>query len=131
MNDPVTIALIASLIVGVLMLMRVPIAIALGGVAVLGFGFMVDFEAAIGLLIDSPIRTITNFNFSVIPMFVLMGVLVSAGGMSRELFRAANAWVGHFPGGMAMATILACGGFAAINGSSIATAATMAAPSAS
>ena len=125
MNDPVTIALIASLIVVVLMLMRVPIAIALGGVAVLGFGFMVDFEAAIGLLIDSPIRTITNFNFSVIPMFVLMGVLVSAGGMSRELFRAANAWVGHFPGGMAMATILACGGFAAINGSSIATAATM------
>ena len=106
MNDPVTIALIASLIVVVLMLMRVPIAIALGGVAVLGFGFMVDFEAAIGLLIDSPIRTITNFNFSVIPMFVLMGVLVSAGGM-------------------AMATILACGGFAAINGSSIATAATM------
>jgi C4-dicarboxylate transporter DctM subunit len=125
MNDPVTIALIASLIVVALMLMRVPIAIALGSIAVLGFGFMVDFEAAIGLLIDSPIRTITNFNFSVIPMFVLMGVLVSAGGMSRELFRAANAWVGHFPGGMAMATILACGGFAAINGSSIATAATM------
>ena len=118
MNAPVTIALIASLIVVVLMLMRVPIAIALGGVAVLGFAYMVDVEAAIGILIDSPIRTVTNFNFNVIPMFVLMGVLVSAGGMSRELFRAANAWVGHMPGGMAMATILACGGFAAINRSS-------------
>jgi tripartite ATP-independent transporter DctM subunit len=94
-------------------------------VAVLGFGYMVDWQAALGILIDSPIRTVTNFNFSVIPMFILMGVLVSAGGMSRELFRAANAWVGHLPAGMAMATIFACGGFAAINGSSVATAATM------
>ena len=67
----------------------------------------------------------TNFNFSVVPMFILMGALVSASGMSRELFRAANAWVGHLPGGMAMATVLACGGFAAINGSSVASAATM------
>jgi tripartite ATP-independent transporter DctM subunit len=58
-------------------------------------------------------------------MFILMGALVSASGMSRELFRAANAWVGHLPGGMAIATILACGGFAAINGSSVASAATM------
>ena len=58
-------------------------------------------------------------------MFILMGALVSASGMSRELFRAANAWVGHLPGGMAIATIFACGGFAAINGSSIASAATM------
>jgi tripartite ATP-independent transporter DctM subunit len=54
-----------------------------------------------------------------------MGALVSHSGMSRELFRAANAWVGHLPGGMAIATIFACGGFAAINGSSIASAATM------
>ncbi|NQV56950.1 MAG: TRAP transporter large permease [Rhodospirillales bacterium] len=125
MNEPTLVALIASLVVVAFMLMRVPIAIALGSVAVVGFAYMVDVEAAIGILIDSPIRTVTNFNFSVIPMFVLMGILVSAGGMSRELFRAANAWVGHMPGGMAMATILACGGFAAINGSSIATAATM------
>jgi tripartite ATP-independent transporter DctM subunit len=54
-----------------------------------------------------------------------MGALVSVTGMSRELFRAANAWVGHLPGGMAVATIFACGGFAAINGSSVASAATM------
>jgi tripartite ATP-independent transporter DctM subunit len=54
-----------------------------------------------------------------------MGALVSLSGMSRELFRAANAWVGHLPGGMAIATIFACGGFAAINGSSVASAATM------
>jgi tripartite ATP-independent transporter DctM subunit len=58
-------------------------------------------------------------------MFLLMGALVSESGMSRELFRAANARVGHLPGGTAIATILACGGFAAINGSSVASAATM------
>jgi tripartite ATP-independent transporter DctM subunit len=99
--------------------------VCLGSVAVIGFGYIVDTEAALGILIDSPIRTVTNFNFSVVPMFILMGVLVSASGMSRELFRAANAWFGHLPGGMAMATVLACGGFAAINGSSVASAAAM------
>ena len=125
MDEPTFVAIVGCVIVVVLMLMRVPIAVSLGSVAVVGFGYMVDFDAAMGILIDSPIRTVTNFNFSVIPMFILMGVLVSAGGMSRELFRASNAWIGHLPGGMAMATILACGGFAAINGSSIATAATM------
>jgi tripartite ATP-independent transporter DctM subunit len=76
-------------------------------------------------LVHSPIRTVTDFNFSVIPMFILMGSLVSATGMSRELFRAATAWVGHLRGGVAMGTVIACGGFAAINGSSVAAAATM------
>ena len=87
MDEPTFVAIVGCLIVVVLMLMRVPIAISLGSVAVVGFGYMVDFDAAMGILIDSPIRTVTNFNFSVIPMFILMGVLVSAGGMSRELFR--------------------------------------------
>lgn len=126
MDEATLVAIVGCLAVVLLMVMRVPIAVSLGFVAVVGFSYMDgDWDAGIGLLIDSPITTVTNFNFSVIPMFVLMGGLVSASGMSRELFRAANAWVGHFPGGMAMATILACGGFAAINGSSIATAATM------
>ena len=125
MDEATLVAIVGCVAVIVLMLMRVPIAVCLAAVAVVGFGYMVNWNAALGILIDSPIRTVTNFNFSVIPMFILMGVLVSASGMSRELFRAANAWLGHLPGGMAMATILACGGFAAINGSSIATAATM------
>ncbi len=125
MDEVTVVALIGCTAVLVLMFMRVPIAVVLGSVAVVGFGYLVDPEAAIGILIDSPIRTVTNFNFSVIPMFILMGTLVSASGMSRELFRAANAWIGHLPGGMAMATVLACGGFAAINGSSVASAAAM------
>ncbi len=125
MSEQTLVATIGCVAVLVLMLIRVPIAVSLGAVAVAGFGYLVGPGPALGILIDSPIRTVTNFNFSVIPMFILMGAFVSASGMSRELFRAANAWVGHLPGGAAIATIFACGGFAAINGSSIASAATM------
>jgi tripartite ATP-independent transporter DctM subunit len=125
MAEQTIVAIVGCTAVIVLMLMRVPIAVCLGAVAVAGFAWLAGPEPALGILIDSPIRTVTNFNFSVVPMFILMGALVSASGMSRELFRAANAWVGHWPGGMAMGTVLACGGFAAINGSSVASAATM------
>ena len=71
-------------------------------------------------------RTVTDYTFGVIPMFLLMGAFVSNSGMSRELFRAANTFVGHFRGGLGIATIAACAGFAAISGSSVATAATFA-----
>jgi C4-dicarboxylate transporter DctM subunit len=125
MSDQTLVAIVGCVAVLVLMLIRVPIAVCLGSVAVAGFAYLVGPEAALGIMIDSPIRTVTNFSFSVVPMFILMGALVSTSGMSRELFRAANAWVGHLPGGMAIATVFACGGFAAINGSSIASAATM------
>jgi tripartite ATP-independent transporter DctM subunit len=67
-----------------------------------------------------------NYTLSVVPLFILMGNFVTRAGMSQELFRAANAFVGHLRGGLAMATICACAGFGAICGSSIATAATMA-----
>src|SRR5204862_5185787 len=69
-------------------------------------------------------RTVTSYQFGVIPMFLLMGAFVSASGVSRELFRAANTFVGHRRGGLGLATIVSCGGFAAISGSSVATAAT-------
>ena len=69
-------------------------------------------------------RTVTDYTFGVIPMFMLMGAFVSVSGVSRELFRAANAFIGHLRGGLGMATVIACGGFAAICGSSVATAAT-------
>jgi C4-dicarboxylate transporter, DctM subunit len=108
-----------------MMLIRVPIGVCLGIVGIAGFAWLNGWWPALGLLVHSPIRTVTDFNFSVIPMFILMGVLVGRSGMSRELFRAAAAWLGHLPGGMAMATVFACGGFSAINGSAIATAATM------
>ncbi len=66
----------------------------------------------------------TDYTFGVIPMFMLMGAFVSISGVSKELFKAANAFLGHLRGGLGVATVIACGGFAAICGSSVATAAT-------
>lgn len=123
--DKTFIAIGGFVVLFALMAVRVPIGIAMGIVGVGGFALLTDIGPGLGLLMHSPIRTVTDYNFSVIPMFVLMGAFASASGMSRELFRASNAWLGHFRGGLALATIFACGGFAAINGSSVATAATM------
>jgi TRAP-type mannitol/chloroaromatic compound transport system permease large subunit len=67
----------------------------------------------------------SNYNLLVIPMFVLMGSIAGASGMSNDLFKAAYRWMGHFRGGLASATIAACAGFAALSGSSLASAVTM------
>jgi C4-dicarboxylate transporter DctM subunit len=108
-----------------LMMLRVPVGIAMGTVGVLGFGYMIgDIAPALKILSQSPIRTATDAEFAVIPLFLLMGAFASASGMSRELFRASNTFLGHLRGGLGVATIAACGGFAAICGSSVATAAT-------
>jgi tripartite ATP-independent transporter DctM subunit len=108
-----------------LMAIRVPIGVAMGLVGVGGFAAMVGWGPALNLLAQSPIRTVTDFNLSLIPFFILMGVLATNSGMSRELFRAGHAWLGPFKGGLALSTIAACAGFSAISGSSVATAATM------
>ena len=106
------------------MLLRVPVGMAMGLVGVTGFGFLVGGAPALKLVGQTSMRTVTDYTFGIIPMFLLMGAFVSNSGMSRELFRAANSFVGHFRGGLGIATIAACGGFAAISGSSVATAAT-------
>ncbi len=119
------VALIGFLSLFSLMLLRVPVGIAMGSVGVLGFGYMLgDITPALKLLAQSPIRTATEPEFAVIPLFLLMGAFASASGMSSELFRASNTFLGHLRGGLGVATIAACGGFAAICGSSVATAAT-------
>jgi len=108
-----------------LMAVRVPIGIAMGLVGVGGFASVVGWAPALNLLSQSPIATITDFNLTLIPFFILMGVLATNSGMSAELFRAGRAWLGGFRGGLGLASVGACGGFAAICGSSVATAATM------
>jgi tripartite ATP-independent transporter DctM subunit len=97
---------------------------AMGLVGVCGFGYLTGWGPALKLIGQTSMRTVTDYNFGVIPMFMLMGALVTVSGMSRELFRVANAMIGHLRGGLGVATILACGGFAAVCGSSVATAAT-------
>src|SRR4030088_992246 len=107
----------------VLMLLRVPVGMAMGLVGLTGFGYLTGFAPALKLVGQTTMRTVTDYSFGVIPMFLLMGAFVSVSGISRELFRAANTFVGHWRGGLGIATIAACGGFAAISGSSGATAA--------
>src|SRR4051794_34207233 len=108
----------------ILMLLRVPVGMAMGLVGGTGFSYLVNGDAALKIIGHTSIRTVTDYTFGVIPMFLLMGAFVSNSGMSRELFRAANAFLGHLKGGLGIATIAACAGFAAISGSSVATAAT-------
>ena len=104
---------------------RVPIALAM---AITGFGGLAILKG-VNPAMSSVAATLWESGFqitlSVIPLFILMGNFVTKAGMARELYRAAHTFVGHFRGGLAMSTILACAGFGAICGSSIATAATM------
>src|SRR5215472_6875225 len=120
------VAIVGFLVLFGLMLMRVPVGMAMGLVGVTGFGYIVGGAPALKLIGQTSMRTVTDYNFGVIPMFLLMGAFVSNSGMSRELFHAANGFIGHRKGGLGIATIAACGGFAAISGSSVATAATFA-----
>src|SRR3569832_2664576 len=121
------VALIGFISLFALMLLRVPVGMAMGLVGVTGFGYLVGFTPALKLVGQTSMRTVTDYTFGVIPMFLLMGSFVSNSGMSRELFRAANGFVGHLRGGRGIATVGACGGFAASCGSSVATAATFSA----
>jgi C4-dicarboxylate transporter DctM subunit len=118
------VALIGFIALFILMLLRVPVGMAMGLVGVSGFAYLVGGAPAMKIVGHTSMRTVTDYTFGVIPMFLLMGAFVTNSGMSRELFRAANAFVGHLRGGLGIATIVACGGFAAISGSSVATAAT-------
>ena len=121
------ISLIGFAAVLVLVFLRLPIAFAMGLVGVVGFAainnwnWRASLSPAAGTILD----TVQTESLSVIPLFILMGMLVAKAGLANELYRASNAFLGHRRGGLAMATIVACGGFSAICGSSLATAATM------
>jgi C4-dicarboxylate transporter, DctM subunit len=120
------VAFIGFIVLFALMLLRVPVGMAMGLVGVTGYSYIVGPGPALKLVGQTSMRTVTDYTFGVIPMFMLMGAFVSISGVSKELFRAANAFIGHLRGGLGMATVVACGGFAAISGSSVATAATFA-----
>lgn len=109
----------------VLVFLRMPIAIAMGVVGFVGYAEIRGFRASISMVGRLVIDTAQNYGLSVVPLFILMGLFVSKGGLSRELYQASYAFLGHLRGGLAMATICACAGFSAICGSSLATAATM------
>jgi C4-dicarboxylate transporter DctM subunit len=108
-----------------MILLGTPIGFALIVVGVLGFSYLVSPFAALSLLAKEIFLTLSSYSLAVLPLFFLMGQIAFQAGMSKRLFSTAYTWLGHLPCGLAMATIGGCAGFAAISGSSSATAATM------
>ena len=104
---------------------RVPIGVVLGGVAVLGIAQLRGIDVALGLIKSTPFEFSAHWSLSAIPMFLLMGSIAHHSGISQSLFTAARLWFSGLPGGLAVATNLACAAFAAASGSSVATAAAM------
>ena len=119
-------ALVGFAAVFVLALMRVPLAFAMGFVGFIGLGLMRGWQPTAANAAEVIYESGFAYTLSVVPLFILMGNFVARAGLAHELFRLAYSIVGHVRGGLAHATILACAGFGAICGSSIATAATMA-----
>jgi C4-dicarboxylate transporter, DctM subunit len=124
--DALTLSLVSLGGMLVLIALRVPIGIAMGSVAFFGFWSLHNANFAPGPLTDTPFVFAASWDLSAIPMFLLMGAIAGNSGIGTALFRAAHAWFGGLPGGLAVATNWACAGFGAASGSSVAAAAVMA-----
>lgn len=124
---PETVGIIGIAALLILIFSRMPVGFVMALVGFVGFGSLVNFNAALNLIARDVFDVFGSYNLTVIPLFVLMGQLAFHSGISSRLFDAAYKFIGHLPGGLAMASIGACAGFSAICGSTNATAATMAA----
>ncbi len=109
----------------ILILVKVPIPMAMAVVGFIGFGEAIHYHASLAMVAQVASEEGMNYGLSVVPLFILMGNFVTQSGLSHELYKSSYAFFGHRKGGLAMATIVACGGFSAVCGSSLATAATM------
>ncbi|SHL21832.1 TRAP transporter large permease [Halomonas caseinilytica] len=109
----------------ILMVLRVPVALTMLIVGVVGFAQVISWDAAISQLKTVPVEVLSNYSFSAVPMFILMGVLAAHSGMAGKLFQATRVICGGWKGGLAIAAVGSCGVFSAISGSSLATASTM------
>ncbi|MCP4071707.1 MAG: TRAP transporter large permease [Hyphomicrobiales bacterium] len=123
--DPIFVGIVSFVVLFVLLALTVPIGFAMGLAGLGGMAMIIGWSPALSLFGTTVYETTVTYDLSIVPLFVLMGSVASHSGLSRELYEAFNAWFGAFRGGLALATIGACGAFAAICGSSVATAATM------
>ena len=118
---------VIGLIMGAVMMgmlaLRVQIGIAMFLTGALGYVWVSGLDPLLAYLKNAPYGRFSLYDLSVVPLFLLMGQFATHGGLSRALFKAGNAFMGHWRGGMAMAGVGACAGFGAICGSSLATAA--------
>jgi tripartite ATP-independent transporter DctM subunit len=123
--SPEIIGIIGIVLMFLLLAFRMYIGIAMAIVGFLGLCVLIGFDSGMGILGITPFAEGSSYTLSVIPLFVLMGQFAFVSGISTDIYKTVYTWMGHMKGGLAMATILACAGFAAICGSSLATGATM------
>ncbi len=123
--DPILIGTLSFAGLFVLLIMTVPIGFAMGLCGLIGMSMIIGVAPSLSLFGTTVYETTVTYDLSIVPLFVLMGAVAARSGLSKELYGAFNAWFGAFRGGLALATVGACGAFAAICGSSVATAATM------
>lgn len=121
----VTIGFAGIILLAVLLLLRVPVALALIAVSFGGVALMIGIDPAIGIISNTPFSFVANWTLSAVPMFLLMGFVSYHAGLTQGLFEAAKAVLRRVPGALAISSIFACSGFAAVCGSSLATAAAM------
>ncbi len=124
--EPVIIGYIGIGVLILLLFSGLHIGITMGLIGFAGLAYLVGWEGALGILNTVPYSSWSSFDLSVVPLFILMGEFCFRGNLSKDLFASAYKFLGSLKGGLAMATIGACGAFAAVSGSSVATAATMA-----
>lgn len=123
--DPSIFGLIGVAILLLLLSSGLEVGLVIGLTGFLGMAYLSGSRAALTLLATVPYSTIASYNFTIIPLFVVMGTFAFYAGLSKDIYWTMYKWLGRLPGGLAMATIGACAGFAAISGSSLATSATM------
>lgn len=123
--EPITIGLIGLLLFIVMMIIGVPVGISMALVGVGGFGYIVSTTAALAKVALIPFTTIIDYNFAVVPAFILMAQVFSVSGFGAKLYEFCEKWLGHFRGGLALATVMASAVFAAISSSTIATVVTI------
>ena len=123
--DPVIVGILGSCFLFVLLIIGMPIAFSLMFVGFVGISYLTSIGAALPLIARSVYETSSHYPYTVIPLFVVMGGYAGISGLSRDLYNTFDKWLRRLPGGLGMATIAACAGFAAISGSSVAAAATM------
>ncbi|HOO40184.1 MAG TPA: TRAP transporter large permease [Syntrophales bacterium] len=124
--SPTEAGIIGFVVLVILMFLKMPVGFVMALVGFAGFGMLVSWEASLNLTARDFFSVFSSYNLTVIPLFVFMGQCAFHSGISTRLFRAAHKFIGHLPGGLAIATIGACAAFSAICGSTSATAATMA-----
>ncbi len=123
--NPIVIGIAGTIVLIILFLLRMPVGFAMALVGVVGFSIFVTPAAGMNLIARDFFDIFSSYSLTVIPMFTLMGCIASESGMSRRLYDAGYVLFGKMPGGLALATVIGCAGFAAINGSTSATAAAM------